>query len=243
MVHRESLTPSTPWALVHKKAIRADTTAFVGLVLFAATSLVALFGVGADRDQGNVYRILFVHVPCAWNAFLWVIVGGVCALKTLLTKGQPAVKWDLSSQAAMELGTLFAVLTLVTGSIWGRPTWGVWWDWDPRLTSTFVMLLLCCGYLLLREFTPEVSSRRKFSAFAAVMATVNVPLVYFSVNLWRSLHQPQTFIRRQVTASSSITTLLWSAVGALLFLAWGLYSIRRQALLAGDLVREQEETL
>ena len=103
---------------------------------------IALWGVGPDVDQGEVYRILYLHVPVAWCAFVWIFWGAWCAARVLFTK-DPLVRevWDRRSYSAIELGTLFSFLVLVTGSIWGRPTWGVWWDWDPRLTSSLVMFL------------------------------------------------------------------------------------------------------
>lgn len=209
------------------------------LLLSSVTLLVCwawgLFGVGADADQGNVFRIMFVHVPVAWCAFVWVITGGVFGFLGLLRKNK-RTDFDRSSHAAMELGTLFAALALVTGMIWGRPTWGVWWDWDPRLTTTLVLFLVCCGYHILRTFTPEISQQRTVSALVAVISCVNIPVVYYSVNVWRSIHQPQTFTRSGSLASSDITKTLWLNVFAMIIFSVILYKTRRRGIVAIEIL-------
>jgi heme exporter protein C len=191
-----------------------------------------LFWVGADRDQGEVYRILFVHVPVAWCAFVWVITAAVFGVRLFLQPTQ-AERFDRSGQAAMELGMMFGALALATGSIWGRPTWGVWWIWDPRLTSTLVMFLVTCGYLILRSFTPDVKQKRTVSAVVALLAALNVPIVYFSVNLWRSIHQPQS-VTRSSTLSGDIQWVLWFNVFAMLAFTIALYRARRQGVAAKE---------
>lgn len=213
-----------------QQALRRDLILAVVLALIVLGGwFKGLFWVGADTDQGQVYRIIYVHVPVAWNAFLWVIVSSIFAAWGLLVRAQLAAR-DLSSQAAIEVGTVFAALSLVTGMIWGRPTWGVWWDWDPRLVSTLVMFLVCCGYHLLRSFTPDVHSRRVVAAGVAILAAVNVPVVYYSVNIWRSIHQPQTFTRGQTSASGDIVQTLLANVMAMTLLGYGLYRLRRGGL-------------
>jgi heme exporter protein C len=194
---------------------------------------LALFWIHPDKDQGEVYRIMFVHVPVAWCAFVWVIAGAVFAVRLFLNP-LDSQRFDRSSHASIELGALFAALALLTGSIWGRPTWGVWWDWDPRLTSTLVLFLVCCGYLILRSFTPDAKARRTTSAVVALLAAINVPIVYFSVNLWRSLHQPQTFTTKSNPASSDIRFVLWFNVFAMLAFSIALYRARRRALAAQE---------
>ncbi|RDB35322.1 MAG: cytochrome C assembly protein [Spirobacillus cienkowskii] len=194
---------------------------------------IALFKIGSDTDQGNVYRILFVHVPVAWCAFFWVFFSAVFAGLALI-KTNKAVIFDRSSHTAIEIGTVFSILTIITGSIWGRPTWGVWWDWDPRLTSSLVMLLICCGYLILRHFTPDVKTKRTVCAIVAILGLINIPIVYFSVNLWRSLHQPQTFIENSKNASSDISLVLFLNYIAMFILSIAIYKIRRQAISAQE---------
>lgn len=194
---------------------------------------LALFQVGSDLDQGNVYRIIFVHVPVAWCAFFWVFYGALNGILGLVFQNKIDI-FDRNSHTAVELGTLFAFLVLVTGSLWGRPTWGVWWDWDPRLTSSFVMFLVCCGYLVLRHFTPDIQAQRKTSAILAIINAVNVPIVYFSVNLWRSVHQPQTFVQSSKNASIDIVAILFVNLVALFLWSIAIYKIRRQSISAQE---------
>jgi len=200
---------------------------FFALVLFSWC--LALFEIGSDVDQGQVYRILFVHVPVAWCSFFWVFWGAFCGILSLFWKNKSS-SFDRSSHTAMELGALFSGLVLITGSLWGRPTWGVWWDWDPRLTSSFVMLLACAGYLILRHFTPDPQTRQRHSAIVSILSAVNVPIVYFSVNLWRSVHQPQTFLQSSKNASIDIVITLLLNLCALFLFSIALYKIRRQSL-------------
>lgn len=208
-----------------------------GLITLAAWGY-GLFGVGADRDQGQVYRIIFVHVPVAWCAFVWVIAGAVYGVRLFLNPAK-AQGLDRSSQACVELGTLFAALALLTGSIWGRPTWGRWWDWDPRLTSTLVMFLVTCGYHILRSFTPDIRARRTVAAVVALLGALNVPIVYFSVNLWRSIHQPQSIMVRESTMSGDIKLALWLNVFALLAFSIALFKVRRQGIAAKETLEMQ----
>ncbi|MES2615039.1 MAG: cytochrome c biogenesis protein CcsA, partial [Bdellovibrionota bacterium] len=127
---------------------------------------------------------------------------------------------------------------LVTGSIWGKPTWGVWWDWDPRLTSSLVLFLMGCGYLLLRYFTPNLQARRKTSAIIAILGALNVPIVYYSVNLWRSLHQPQTFVEKSQNASADITFVLFFNFIVTFLFSIAIYKIRRQSISAVETLEE-----
>lgn len=202
---------------------------------------LALTWVGADKDQGEVFRIMFVHVPVAWCAFVWVITGAIFAVIGFVSPARMEAS-DRSSHAAIEQGTLFAALALLTGSIWGRPTWGVWWDWDPRLTSTLVLFLVCCGYHILRSFTPDVKARRTVAGVTAILSAINVPIVYYSVNLWRSVHQPQTFVRGKNTASSDISLVLWFNVLFLLLFTIALYKIRRQGIAAQETLLTARES-
>lgn len=216
------------------RSIKMGNFFFISALLFQmfAWSL-ALYDIGADVDQGNVYRIIFVHVPVAWCAFFWIFFGALYGLLGLIFKKKIDI-FDRSSHAAIELGTLFAALVLVTGSLWGRPTWGVWWDWDPRLTSSFVMFLVGAGYLITRHFTPDIRAKQQNSAVLAILSAVNVPIVYFSVNLWRSLHQPQTFLQNSKNASIDIVWMLGINLCALFLLSMAIYKIRRQSLSAQE---------
>ncbi len=199
----------------------------------------ALFLIGADTDQGDVYRILFVHVSVAWCAFFWFFASAFFGLRVFFQRDQQKAKaHDFSSHTSMEMALVFSSLVLMTGSFWGRPTWGVWWDWDPRLTSSLVLFLMGCGYLLLRYFTPQASYRIKISAIVSIISSINVPIVYYSVNLWRSVHQPQTFVQRTHNASGDIQLVLLINLMATFLLSIALYKVRRQSISLQETLQE-----
>jgi heme exporter protein C len=157
-----------------------------------ATAVLGLLVVPPDAKQGDVQRLMYVHVPAAWLAFLSfgvVFVASVAYLRT------GRIRWDRVAVASAEIGVLFCVLTLALGSLWGRPVWGTWWTWDPRLTTTVVLLLIYVGYLSLRSVADSPSRRAHWSAVVGVVGFVDVPIVHMSVVWWRSLHQEATVIR------------------------------------------------
>ena len=161
------------------------------LVLVAATVVMGLFVTPPDVVQGNLARLLYVHPPVAWVAYL---AYGVTSIASGLYLWRPtrSLKWDRIAVASAEVGVVFTGLTLVTGSIWGRPAWGVWWTWDARLTSTAILFVLYLGYLALRRIPLSAETRAKRSAVAALIAFIDVPIVHESVVWWRTLHQGAT---------------------------------------------------
>jgi heme exporter protein C len=162
----------------------------------ACLGLLAGLGAGfgyAPREavQGNVQRIMYLHVPSvltAYLAFALVLVGSVAYLATR------RAGWDRLAASAAEIGVLFTGITIASGSIWGRPTWGVWWTWDARLTSTAVLFLVYVGYLLLRAMVEDAEARARYAAVVGILGAANVPIVHFSVTWWRALHQPSTLL-------------------------------------------------
>ena len=154
--------------------------------------MFALAVVPADAEQGDVQRLMYVHVPAAWLAFLSF---GVVFLASVAYLRTGRIRWDRIAVASAEIGVLFCVLTLILGSLWGRPVWGTWWTWDPRLTTTVVLLLIYVGYLSLRNVADSPSRRAHWSAVVGVVGFVDVPIVHMSVVWWRSLHQEATVIR------------------------------------------------
>jgi heme exporter protein C len=159
------------------------------ILFFIAAQATAILLSAPDRDMGNLQKIMYVHVPAAWVsmiAFLVVFVASVL----FLWKRQ--LRHDLLAASAAEVGVILTALTLALGSIWGRPTWGIWWTWDPRLTTTAIMLLIYAGYLALRAFTEDEDRRARWSAAVGILAFLNVPIVYMSVRWWRTIHQVQS---------------------------------------------------
>lgn len=142
-----------------------------------------------DAMMGNVQRIMYVHFPSWIAVALSYLTAFVCSLLYLARR---RVEYDHLAHAGAEVGVLFNTTGLITGSIWGRPTWGVWWTWDPRLTTTAIMLVIFVGYLLVRAFIEDPDARARTAALVAIVGFVNVPIVYFSVRWWRTLHQVQS---------------------------------------------------
>ena len=210
----------------------------VALIL-AVTVAIGLFGVPADRLQGDVQRIMYVHVPAAWLAYLAFFVTLVGSLGYLIRRD---LRFDRLAAASAELGLLFTGAAIVSGSIWGKATWGIWWDWDPRLTTTAVMFVVYAGYVLLRGSIVERARRARLAAVLGVVGFVNVPIVHFSVLWWRGLHQAPTVLRPggSTIAPILLAVLLANVVAFTLAFAWLLR--RRMALEAArDAVQERLE--
>ena len=161
----------------------------IALLVLVGAQVFAFLTSPPDRDMGNLQKIMYVHVPAAEMAFLCFFVVLVFSVR-YLWKG--AERDDLISASAAEVGALLTALTLALGSIWGRPTWGVWWAWDARLTSTAVLLVRFVGYLALRSFAEDPEKRARWSAAVGILGALNVPVVYMSVKWWRTLHQLQS---------------------------------------------------
>ncbi|MGH7636636.1 MAG: cytochrome c biogenesis protein CcsA [Gemmatimonadaceae bacterium] len=166
--------PRVPWALAAFAAV-------------ATAQLYAIQSSPADADMGHLQKIMYVHVPAAWMTFIAFFVVLVYSV-LYLWRGRE--NDDLLAASAAEVGAVFNGLTLALGMIWGRPTWGVWWAWDARLTSTLVLFLIFIGYLALRAFVDDAGQRARWSAAVGVIGAINVPIVYMSVTWWRTLHQP-----------------------------------------------------
>ena len=166
------------------------STRVLGLAALGALGTTVALGLGlpATAEQGVSSRLIAIHPPLAWVAYLSFGVTALASALYLWPRTRSRL-FDLAAGASAEVGVVFTVLTLATGSIWGRPTWGVWWTWDARLTSTALMLALYLGYLALRRVPADVAVRSKRAAVAALLAVAVVPLNHFAVEWWRSLHQ------------------------------------------------------
>ncbi len=166
------------------------------VVTLAAAALIAVAGYAAlflaptERTMGLIQRIFYFHVPSAWTAFVAFLVVFVANIAYLLRR-KP--QWDWLGVSAAEVGLAFCTVVLVTGPIWAKPVWGIWWTWDARLTSTFVLWVLYVSYLLLRTLVGEAERRAVVSAVFGIFAFLDVPLVYMSIRWWRTQH-PQPVI-------------------------------------------------
>lgn len=174
------------------------TSMSIGLAAASCLSmLTALYMVfvyaPTEAEQGIVQRIFYFHLPCAWVAFLSF---GIVAVAGALYLWLGHKLWDDLSYAAAELGMLFCTLVLVTGSIWAKPIWGVWWSWDSRLTTTFILWLLYGSYLLLRAFADDTDEVARFAAVLGIVGVLDIPIIIISVRLWRTIH-PAVLLTRQ----------------------------------------------
>lgn len=158
-------------------------------LVFVAAQVYGLFYTPPAEGFQESVKIMYVHLPIAWNAFLAFFIVFWASLVYLIRRTERS---DLVAAAAAEIGTLFTGMTLVIGSIWGRWAWGIWWTWDARLTSTAVLFIIFVGYLSLRALTDDPDRRATWSAGVGIFGALNVPIVYMSVRWWRTLHQTQS---------------------------------------------------
>lgn len=159
------------------------------VLLLAPAEYYGLVVTPPEQYMGDVYRIFYAHVPTDWMAFMALSLNLVFSVAYLIRQSW---RFDSIAEASAEVGLVFGTLGVATGSIWARPTWGTWWTWDPRLISSAVMLVAYAGYLALRRFVEDPERRAVWSAVVGVIAAVTLPIVWFSVKLWASIHQPQT---------------------------------------------------
>lgn len=214
---------STPEVAAGPLSTSSSATRVLGIVALAAMALLlflAFVASPADAVQGELVRLLYVHPALAWTAYLACFIATGASIWHLRKR---TVGSDLLAHSAVEVGAVFTALTLATGSIWGRPTWGVYWVWDARLTSTAVLFLLLLGYLALHrvDAAPEVRSRR--ASILGILLVPNVILVHQSVEWWRTLHQDPTLARRNFDFQTSdlfMFTLVYSFVALSLLFTW-----------------------
>ena len=188
------MTPSPQTST--RRATGTRATRVLGIVTLVMLGWLGLFGLvlsPADVDQGDAVRIMYVHVPTVWLAYLAFIVTAVCSALYLFGK-RHSLGFDRVAGASAEIGVVFMALTLISGSLWGRITWGVYWQWDARLTTTALLFVTYIGYLAVRGLDGTRERRARRSAVIGLLAVVEIPLVHWSVRLWRSLHQEATIL-------------------------------------------------
>lgn len=185
----------------------AAVLALVGLYL-------GFFVAPTDYQQGESYRIIFIHVPAAWMAmFTYLVMAGWCAASLIWNTRMSA----MMAQALAPTGAMFAFVSLWTGAFWGRPTWGTYWVWDARLTSTLILLFLYLGYIALRSAIDDPRRADRASALLALVGVVNVPIIYFSVKWWNTLHQGASV---SMTAAPKMAQTMLVTMLIMAFAAW-----------------------
>jgi len=184
------------------------------ITMIAALAMVFLY-VPNERVQGLVQRIFYFHLPSAWNTFLgFFIVAGASA--SYLWQGSRFS--DLLAQAAAEVGMVFCTIVLITGSIWARPIWGVWWTWDPRLTMVVVLWTIYAAYLLLRHLAGDTEQIARYAAVLGIVGVLDIPLLHIAVRLWRGIHP-----KVDKMAPEMMWTLLMCTVAFLCLFTWMLW--------------------
>ncbi|WP_342593236.1 heme ABC transporter permease CcmC [Ramlibacter agri] len=206
---------------------------FAGALACALAALYVGFAVApADAQQGEVYRIIFIHVPAAWlSMFIYLVMAGYGALALVLHTRLSA----LMVTALAPTGALFTAIALATGSLWGQPTWGTWWVWDARLTSELLLLFLYLGLLALDGAIEEPRRAERACALLAVVGAVNVPVIWFSVQWWNTLHQGASV---SLTAAPSMALAMLAGM-LLMALACWLYAIGASLVRLRCLLRER----
>ncbi len=184
----------------------------IGLSLAVAFALSMVSP--ADSVQGDLVRIMYVHVPAAWLAYLAFFVTFVGSVGYLISRN---LLWDRLAAASAEIGVYFTGLAIALGMIWAKPTWGVWWTWDARLTLTAIMFFVYLGYLALRRTTEDPVVRAGRASVLGVLGAIQIPLVHFSVVWWRTLHQPPSLVRPDGPAIQDPLMLTALIIGVVAF--------------------------
>lgn len=200
--------------------------AILCITLFLIGLWYALIVAPPDYQQGEVYRIIYVHVPLAiWSLGVYVVMSA-CAFIYFIWKIKMA---DLIIKISAPIGAIFTVLTLLTGSIWGKPTWGTWWIWDARLTTELILLFIYLGVILIRYAIPELRLASRASALLTLLGTINIPIVHYSVIWWNTLHQGPSILKWSVSSIAPVMLHpLWVMIFAFFFYYIWILLIRAQ---------------
>ena len=158
----------------------ATTASLMTLILW-----MVFLWVPTEVNQGNIQRALYFHVPVAWTAMVAIVLIAVASIAYLKTRNE---KWDRLAVAGAETGVIFAALMLITGMVWAKPVWGVWWTGEAKLTTTLILFFIYVAYLMIRSYAPSRQKAQVYAAVVGIVGFVDVPIVYYSVIWWRSIH-------------------------------------------------------
>jgi heme exporter protein C len=201
-------------------------------VLSGVSMMVMLVGavIAAPREiiEGEVQRLMYLHVPSASvGTYMSFLITAAASIAFLVSRD---LRWDAVARGAATVGVLFTIITLATGAIWGKPTWGVYWTWDARLTSTLVLLLIYTAYLLARSVAgPNDEQAARYSAIFAVIGFLDIPLIHFSVDWWRTLHPQRIVFDPRPAMPGEMLLVLFLGFIAITFLMLWLVALRAEA--------------
>ncbi|WP_409970291.1 heme ABC transporter permease CcmC [Piscinibacter sp.] len=207
---------------------------WIAAALLAATGLyIGFFVAPTDAQQGEAYRIIFIHVPAAWmSMIIYLAMAGWAAIGWMLNARMAA----MLARALAPSGAVFTVIALWTGAFWGKPAWGAWWVWDARLTSELILLFLYLGNIALTEAIDEPRRADKAGALLAIVGAINIPIIYFSVRWWNTLHQGATV---SMTAAPKMAGTMFAAMLLMTFAFWA-YAFAVVFMRARAIVVERE---
>jgi len=194
----------------------------ISTALMLAAIYVIFFYAPTERMMGLVQKIFYFHLAMAFTAFLSYFVAFVCGVLYLVKKD---IKWDIIGAASVEIGVVLTTLVLITGSLWARPIWNTWWTWDPRLTTSFILWLIYVAYIILRMSVEQVEKRATFCAVMAIIGFIDVPIVFLSARLWRTIH-PVVIKSRSIDIEPAMLTALVISMAAFLLFWFTLIRIR-----------------
>ena len=187
-------------------------------LLFIAilVSMVLAFLVAPEeRVMGAPQRLMYFHVAAAWNAFL---AFGVVGLASIFYLRSHRESWDRLAYASAEIGVLFTTLTLLSGSVWGRASWGTWWEWEPQLTTTLILWFIYVGYLLIHNTTEGSGRQARYAAVWGLIGLIDIPIIYFSVTLWRGLHPSAVELDPTMRLALGVSTVSFTVLYIFLLL-------------------------
>ncbi|MEM7041239.1 MAG: heme ABC transporter permease [Pseudomonadota bacterium] len=210
--------------------------ALAGTVLLTIIGLYyALLAAPPDYQQGEAYRIMFVHVPAAWMALMIYAMMAVASVIAIIWRHPLA---EIAARAAAPIGAVFTAIALITGSVWGKPMWGTYWVWDARLTSVLILFFLYVGYVALHDAFDDPARGARAAAILCLVGSVNLPIIKFSVEWWNTLHQPASIMRVDGPAiHSSMLTPLLVMWGAYLCFFTAIHILRTRAELTDRKIR------
>ncbi|MBC8515169.1 cytochrome c biogenesis protein CcsA [bacterium] len=184
-----------------------------------AVYILGLYWAPTDGAMGESYRLIYLHVPFAWNALLGTFLAAGAAGIYLWKREE---EWDRTAQGLVEASAFLAAMALATGSLWGRYTWGVWWTWDARLTTFLILFLLLAGTIVVRDMLGTTPRARRAASIVAIVAALDVPIVHLSVRLWRTLHQDASVLKPD--RPSMDAEMLWVLLGGAVAVGWWLFA-------------------
>jgi len=181
--------------------------------MMAALFLVFVY-VPTEESMGVVQRIFYFHVPVAWISFLAFFIVCIGSILYLRTREE---KWDILARSSGEIGIVFTSLVLITGPIWAKPAWGVWWTWDARLTTTLILWLIYVAYLLVRSFAAEETRGARFAAVVGIVGFVDIPIAAIAIVLWRTQHPSPVIFEGGLTGAMLLTLMVCVAAFTVLY--------------------------